>query len=91
MSPGTSFGSRSRRPYASSKNALPSSAVRNTNVDVWKTGHLDRALREVGIIAVAHHERLGPELLVSDPSVPVSLLVVIVCSRSVPMGFAGKA
>ena len=38
MSPIDSPGSRSRRPYASSKKALPSSAESKTKVDVWKIG-----------------------------------------------------
>jgi hypothetical protein len=40
MRPSPSVGPRDLSPYAISKNAFPSSAVLNTNVDVWKIGHL---------------------------------------------------
>ena len=38
MSPIASPGAASRKPYAISKKAFPSSAFLNTNVDVWKIG-----------------------------------------------------
>ena len=40
MRPARSSARWARSPYATSKKALPSSAVSNTKVEVWKIGHL---------------------------------------------------